>query len=83
MIALALHLHQMTVDHHISEFLNKGKSKPENGGSDSNLSAEKTALLISKLTDDLYRYDLDFIEFVAKSWNIVFSVPVMNNWRKL
>ena len=29
--------------HHISEFLNKGKLKPENGGSDSKLSAEQTA----------------------------------------
>ncbi|CAC9205916.1 Uncharacterised protein [Citrobacter werkmanii] len=43
MIAQALRLHQTTVDHHISEFLNKGKLKPENGGSDSKLSAEQTA----------------------------------------
>ena len=43
MIAQALRLHQTTIDHHISEFLNKGKLKPENGGSDSKLSAEQTA----------------------------------------
>ena len=35
MIAQALRLHQTTIDHHISEFLNKGKLKPENGGADS------------------------------------------------
>lgn len=41
LIAQALRLHQTTIDHHISEFfLNKGKLKPENGGSDSKLSAE-------------------------------------------
>ena len=38
MIAQALHLHQGTIDQHISEF--KGKLKPENGGSDSKLNAE-------------------------------------------
>ena len=43
MIAQALRLHQTTIYHHISEFLNKGKLKPENGGSDSKLSAEQTA----------------------------------------
>lgn len=47
MIAQALRLHQTTVDHHISEFLNKGKLKPDNGGSNSKLGAEQTALLIS------------------------------------
>lgn len=47
MIAQALRLLQTTVDHHISEFLNKGKLRSENGGSDSKLSAEQTAFLIS------------------------------------
>ncbi|EFB3463699.1 helix-turn-helix domain-containing protein [Escherichia coli] len=46
MIAQALRLHQLTVDHHIHEFMNKGKFKPENSGLDSKLSAEKTSLLI-------------------------------------
>lgn len=44
MVALALHLDQMTIVHHISEFLDKGKQKPENGRMDSNLSAEQTTL---------------------------------------
>lgn len=47
MIAQALRLHQTTVDHPISEFLNKGKRKPENGGSDSKHSTEQTAFLVS------------------------------------
>lgn len=50
MIAQALRLHLTTVGHHISEFLNKGKLKPQDGGSDSKRSAEQTALLISQLS---------------------------------
>jgi DNA-binding NarL/FixJ family response regulator len=75
MIAQALRLHQTTVDHHISEFLNKGKLKPENGGSDSKLSAEQTAFLISHLSDNLFYHTRDIVAFVARTWNIVFSIP--------
>lgn len=80
MIAQALRLHQTIVDHHISEFLNKGKLKPENGGSDSKLSTEQTAFLISQLSDNLFHHARDVIAFVTRTWNIVFSVPGMNKW---
>ena len=40
MIAQALRLHQTIVDHHINEFLRKGKLKPGNEGADSKFSAE-------------------------------------------
>ena len=80
MIAQALRLHQTTVDHHISEFLNKGKLKPENGGSDSKLSAEKTSILISQLSANLFHHTHEIIAFVARSWDVVFSVPGMNKW---
>lgn len=49
MIAQALRLHQTTIDHHISEFLNKGKLKPENGGSASKPGVEQTSFLINQL----------------------------------
>ena len=80
MIAQALRLHQTTVDHHISEFLNKGKLKPENGGSDSKLSAEQTSILISLLSANLFHHTHEIIAFVARSWDVVFSVPGMNKW---
>ncbi|EJM5018605.1 IS630 family transposase [Salmonella enterica] len=80
MIAQALRLHQTTVDHHIREFLNKGKLRPENGGSDSKLSAEQTAFLISQLSDNLFHHARDVIAFVARTWNIIFSIPGMNKW---
>ena len=80
MIAQALRLHQTTIDHHISAFLNKGKLKPENGGSDSKLSAEQTAFLISQLSDNLFHHTRDVIAFVTRTWNIIFSIPGMNKW---
>ncbi len=73
MIAQALRLHQTTVDHHISDFLNKGKLKLENGGSDSKLSAEQTACLVSQLSDNLFHHTHDIASFVARIWNIVFQ----------
>lgn len=80
MIAQTLRLHQTTVDHLISEFLNKGKLKLENGGSDSKLSAEQTTFLISQLTDNLFHHTHEVIAFVARRWNIIFSVLGMNKW---
>lgn len=80
MIAQALRLHQTTVDHHISEFLNKGKLKPENGGSDSKLRAEQTALLISHLSDNVFHHAREIIAFVVQTWGIAFTVPGMNKW---
>jgi hypothetical protein len=56
MNAQALRLHQTTVDHPISEFLNKGKLKPENGGADSQLNAEQTTFLISQVTNNLFHH---------------------------
>jgi transposase len=75
-----LRLHQTTVDHPISELLNKGKLKPKNGGSDSQLSAEQTTFLISQVTNNLFHHTHEVIAFIARIWNIVFSVPGMNKW---
>lgn len=80
MIAQALRLHQTTVDHHINEFLSKGKLKPGNGGSDSILSAEQTTLLTGHLSDNLFHHTHEIIGFVPRTWNIVFRVPAMNKW---
>ncbi|MEI7187850.1 IS630 family transposase [Dickeya dianthicola] len=80
MIAQALRLHQTTVDHHIREYLNNGKLKPENGGSDSKLTAEQTAFLIRQLSANLFHHTHEVIAFVIRTWNVVFSVPGMNKW---
>lgn len=59
MIAQVLRLHQTTIDHHISEFLDKGKLKPENGGPESKLSAEQSVFLTSQLSGYCYVYHPD------------------------
>jgi DNA-binding NarL/FixJ family response regulator len=41
MIAQALRLHQTTVDHHIGEFLNKGKLKPKMAAQTANSALNK------------------------------------------
>lgn len=80
MIAQALRLHQTTVDNHIHEFLNQRKLKPENGGSASKLCAEKTALLISQLSENVFHHAHEIITFVAQIWGITFTVPGINKW---
>lgn len=80
MTAQAKRLHQTTVDYHISEFLNKGKLKPESGSSDSKLNPEKTTLLVSQVFDNLFHQTRDIVAFVARTCNTVFSVPGINKW---
>ncbi len=80
MIAQVLCLRQTMIDHHITEFLNKGKLKPENGGSYSKLRAEQTAFFISQLSDNLFHHTRDVIAFVTRTRNIIFSIPGMNKW---
>ncbi len=80
MIVQALHLHQSTIDQYISEFLNQGKLKPENGGSESKLNAEQTALLICQLSNSFFHHAYEIIAFVTRTWGITFSVPGMNKW---
>ncbi|WP_133148746.1 helix-turn-helix domain-containing protein, partial [Photorhabdus laumondii] len=56
MIAQALRLHEMTVNRHISDYLNQGKLKSDNGGSDSLLSQEQTDFLINHLSQHLFHH---------------------------
>ena len=60
--------------------MNKGKLKPENGASDSKLSAEQTSLLIKHLSDNLFHHTHEIIAFVLHTWGIFFSVAGMNKW---
>lgn len=80
MIAQALRLHQTTVDHHIHEYLNKGKLKPENGGSEGMLSAEQTEQLIRHLSQHLFHHTLQIVAYVAQTWGLTYSIPGMNKW---
>ena len=50
LIAQALRINKTTVKRHLEDYQSHEKLKPENGGSESRLSAEHTALLIAHLT---------------------------------
>ncbi len=80
MIAQALRLHQTTVEHHIREYLNKGKLKPENGGSDGMLNAEQTEQLIRHLSQYLFHHTIQIVAYVAQTWGITYSILGMNKW---
>lgn len=80
MIAQALRLHETTVQRHISEYLNKGKLMPENGGSDSHLSEAQTAELTEYLTNNLMPTTLAIIEMVDEWWGVRYTVAGMTKW---
>ncbi len=50
MISQALRIHESTVARHLSDYVLSEKLKPENGGSQSKLSATQTMHLIEHLT---------------------------------
>lgn len=80
MIAQALRLHETTVNRQISDYLNCGKLKPENGGSQSHLSEPQTAELTAYLTDNLLPTTQAIIELVNEWWGIRYTVPGINKW---
>ncbi|RKS54065.1 MULTISPECIES: IS630 family transposase [Photorhabdus] len=80
MIAQALRLHEMTVNRHISDYLNHRKLKPDNGGSQSHLSETQTKELIAYLTANLLPTTQAVIHLVKEAWNISYTVPGMNKW---
>lgn len=81
MIAQALRLYQTTVDHHISEYLNKGKLKPENGDSDGMLNTEENEQLINHLAQHLFHHTAQIVASVAQTWSVIYSIPGMNEWQ--
>lgn len=80
MIAKSQLIDEATVRRHLNDWLSEQKLKPENGGSDSKLNAEKTTLLIKQLSDRLFHHVHEIIAFVKRKWGITFSVPGMNKW---
>ncbi|HGF7155944.1 TPA: transposase, partial [Vibrio mimicus] len=54
MISQALRIHESTVARHLSDYVLSEKLKPENGGSQSRLSAGQTMELIEHLAEKTY-----------------------------
>ncbi|CAM3630352.1 transposase (fragment) [Xenorhabdus nematophila ATCC 19061] len=80
MIAQALRLHDSTVSRHLKDDFSDDKLAPENGGSESRLSAEKTTELVEYLTANLMHTTAQIIAYVQARWQGVFTVAGMTKW---
>ncbi|WP_193250723.1 helix-turn-helix domain-containing protein, partial [Vibrio navarrensis] len=64
MISQALRIHESTVARHLSDYVLSEKLKPENGGSQSRLSAEQTMQLIEHLSEKTYFHTHQIVAYV-------------------
>ncbi|MGL4894126.1 MAG: IS630 family transposase [Shewanella sp.] len=80
MISQALRIHETTVARHLSDYVLCEKLKPENGGSQSKLSAKQAALLIAHLTQKTYFHVHQIIAHVQAEFGICYTVAGMNKW---
>ncbi|CDH07944.1 transposase (fragment) [Xenorhabdus bovienii str. oregonense] len=79
-IAQALRIHETTVNRHLKDDFSQEKLAPENGGSESHLSAEQTEELIDYLTVNLLPTTAEMVAYVWARWQITFTVPGMTKW---
>ncbi len=75
-IADALLIHETTV----VRYLQSEKLKPENGGSQSRLSATQTMQLIEHLTEKTYFHTRQIVSYVKGEFGIHYTVAGMNKW---
>tara|TARA_B100001059_G_C17720787_1_gene520604 strand:+ start:62 stop:1090 length:1029 start_codon:yes stop_codon:yes gene_type:complete len=80
MISQALRIHETTVARHINDYLQSEKLKPENGGSQSRLSAAQTMQLIEHLAENTYFHTHQVVAYVEAKFGLLYSVAGMNKW---
>ncbi|MEQ1964611.1 IS630 family transposase [Xenorhabdus khoisanae] len=80
MIAQALRIHESTVNRHLKDYFSQEKLAPENGGSESRLSAERTVELIDYLTANLMHTTAQIVAYVRDQWQVTFTVAGMTKW---
>jgi transposase len=80
MISQALRIHESTVRNHLVDYTMSEKLKPENGGSDSHLSAEKTAELVAHLTEHTYHHNNQIVAYVLQQFGVKYTVAGMHKW---
>ena len=68
MISQALRIHESTVARHLSDYVLFEKLKPENGGSQSKLSATQTIHLIEHVTDNTYFHTHQIVTYVKETF---------------
>ncbi|WP_139837548.1 IS630 family transposase [Xenorhabdus beddingii] len=80
MIAQALRIHESTVSRHLKDDFSEEKLAPENGGSESRLSAEQTTELVEYLTVNLMHTTVQIVAYVWARWQVTFTVAGMTKW---
>jgi transposase len=81
-IAKALLVDESTVRRHVEEYEESQKLKPEAGGSQSKLDANKTDELVSHLETVIYVKAQDICEYVQATYGVTYTVPGMTSWLK-
>ena len=79
-IAEILLLDDETIRRHINEYFTEKKLKPENGGSESQLSEGQSAELETHLKAHTYRYVKDICAYVKSQFGICYSNSGMTKW---
>ncbi|MBD2811685.1 IS630 family transposase [Xenorhabdus sp. Vera] len=80
MIAQALRIHECTVSRHLKDYFSEDKLAPENGGSESRLSAEQTTELVDYLTANLMHTSKQIFAYIWERWEVSFTVAGMTKW---
>ncbi|PHM73571.1 IS630 family transposase [Xenorhabdus kozodoii] len=80
MVAQALRIHESTVSRHLKDYVSEEKFAPENGGSESRLSAEQTTELVEYLTANLMHTTAQIVACVWARWQVTFTVAGMTKW---
>jgi len=79
-IAQALRVRPETVHEHLNDFEKKQKLKPENGGSESYLDEQQTAVIIQHLEQKIYTKVSDICAYIRHSYSVRFTVSGMTKW---
>jgi transposase len=82
MIGQALRIHVDTVGQHLQDWQREEKLKPENGGSQSKLDEQQTQQLVQHIQAMLYTKVYDICVYVAKTFEIQYTVSGMTKWLK-
>jgi transposase len=80
MISQALRIHESTVRNHLVDYSLSEKLKPENGGSESHLSAKQTSELIAHLTEQTYHHNNQIVAYVLEQFGVQYTVAGMHKW---
>jgi len=79
-IAEALMLDEESISQHVTDYKERAKLKPENGGSSSNLNAHQTAELLSHLELTTYLKAEEICVYVKKTYGVAYTITGMTAW---